>query len=123
MIKSIEALITALKSAAHEEIMLRDSGDTSDKWQDEASPENVLLLIDALEFSRSQYEIAGLLRDKVKRLEIDLWDSKQLISAKSESQNELRQEISELKEKNRKESAWFIERLEELEASKEGDKP
>ncbi|EKN5995690.1 TPA: hypothetical protein ACPZLS_004542 [Yersinia enterocolitica] len=123
MIKSIEALITDLKAAAHEENTLRESGDTSEKWQDEASPENVLLLIDALEFSRSQYEIAGLLRDKVKRLEIDLWDSKQLISAKSESQNELRQEISELKEKNRKESAWFIERLEELEASKEGDKP
>ncbi|OWF83360.1 hypothetical protein B4907_11585 [Yersinia kristensenii] len=123
MIKSIEALITDLKAAAHEENTLRESGDTSNKWQDEASPENVLLLIDALEFSRSQYEIAGLLRDKVKRLEIDLWDSKQLISAKSESQNELRQEISELKEKNRKESAWFIERLEELEASKEGDKP
>ncbi|EMQ4303688.1 TPA: hypothetical protein ACPZHP_001366 [Yersinia enterocolitica] len=123
MIKSIEALINDLKAAAHEENTLRESGDTSEKWQDEASPENVLLLIDALEFSRSQYEIAGLLRDKVKRLEIDLWDSKQLISAKSESQNELRQEISELKEKNRKESAWFIERLEELEASKEGDKP
>lgn len=123
MSESIEQLITNLKAVAHEEIMFRESGDTSDKWQDDATPENVLLLIDALEFSRSQYEIAGLLRDKVKRLEIDLWDSKQLISAKSESQNELRQEISELKEKNRKESAWFIERLEELEASKEGDKP
>ncbi|HEN3579112.1 TPA: hypothetical protein U5D98_002341 [Yersinia enterocolitica] len=122
MSKSIEALITDLKAAAQEEIMLRESGDTSDKWQDEATPDNLLLLIDALEFGLSQYEIAGLLRDKVKRLEIDLWDSQQLISAKSESQHELRQEISELKEKNRKESAWFIKRLEELEASKEGDK-
>ncbi|MBW5877591.1 hypothetical protein [Yersinia enterocolitica] len=45
MSKSIEALITDLKAAAHEEIMLRESGDTSDKWQDEASPENILLLI------------------------------------------------------------------------------
>ncbi|MGF2255049.1 hypothetical protein ACE5I6_16345 [Yersinia ruckeri] len=120
MSKSIEALITDLKAAAHEEIMLRESSDTSDKWQDEASPENVLLLIGDLEFGRYQHEIAGLLRDKVKRLEIDLWDSKQLISAKSESQHELRQEISELKEKNRKESAWFIE---QLEASRGGDKP
>ncbi|CNL92067.1 hypothetical protein [Yersinia aleksiciae] len=49
MSKSIEALVTVLKAAAHEEIMLRDSGDTSDKWQDEASPENVLLLIAELE--------------------------------------------------------------------------
>ncbi|WP_227719858.1 hypothetical protein [Yersinia proxima] len=49
MSKSIEALITDLKAAAHEEIMLRESGDTSDKWQDEASPENVLLLIAELE--------------------------------------------------------------------------
>ncbi|WP_186378648.1 hypothetical protein [Yersinia kristensenii] len=49
MSKSIEALVTALKAAAHEEIMLRESGDTSDKWQDEATPENVLLLIAELE--------------------------------------------------------------------------
>ncbi|WP_186375126.1 hypothetical protein [Yersinia rohdei] len=45
MRKSIESLIIALKEAAHEEIMLRESGDTSDKWQDEATPENLLLLI------------------------------------------------------------------------------
>lgn len=45
MSKPIESLITDLKAAALEEIMLRDSGDTSDKWQDESSPENVLLLI------------------------------------------------------------------------------
>lgn len=48
MSKSIETLITDLKAAAHEEIMFRESGDTSDKWQDGASPENVLLLIEAL---------------------------------------------------------------------------
>ncbi|CNE40648.1 hypothetical protein [Yersinia kristensenii] len=52
MSKSIEALVTALKSAAQEEIMLRESGDTSDKWQDEASPENVLLLIAEIEKER-----------------------------------------------------------------------
>ncbi|MGH1475249.1 hypothetical protein [Yersinia proxima] len=41
--------ISDLKAAAHEEIMLRESGDTSDKWQDDATPENVLLLIAELE--------------------------------------------------------------------------
>ncbi|HDL8511530.1 TPA: hypothetical protein PXR53_002761 [Yersinia enterocolitica] len=49
MTKSIESLIADIKSAAQEEIMLRDSGDTSDKWQDDATPENVLLLIATLE--------------------------------------------------------------------------
>ncbi|HDL6945001.1 TPA: DUF551 domain-containing protein [Yersinia enterocolitica] len=49
MSKSIEALITDLKAAAHEEIMFRESGDTSDKWQDDATPENVLLLIAEIE--------------------------------------------------------------------------
>ncbi|MGM7903173.1 hypothetical protein [Yersinia enterocolitica] len=49
MSKSIEALITDLKAAAQEEIMLRESSDTSDKWQDDASPENVLLLIAEIE--------------------------------------------------------------------------
>ncbi|HHJ0103633.1 TPA: hypothetical protein ACQD72_001641 [Yersinia enterocolitica] len=52
MSKSIESLIANIKAAAQEEIMLRDSGDTSDKWQDEASPENVLLLIAELEKGR-----------------------------------------------------------------------
>lgn len=52
MTKSIESLITDLKAAAQEEIMLRESGDTSDKWQDEASPENVLLLIAEIEKGR-----------------------------------------------------------------------
>ncbi|ELI7980692.1 hypothetical protein ACS9PB_003892 [Yersinia enterocolitica] len=52
MTKSIESLITDLKVAAQEEIMLRESGDTSDKWQDEASPENVLLLIAEIEGGR-----------------------------------------------------------------------
>ncbi|CFR14819.1 hypothetical protein [Yersinia frederiksenii] len=49
MSKSIETLITNLKAAAHEEIMFREASDTSDKWQDEVTPENVLLLIAELE--------------------------------------------------------------------------
>lgn len=39
----------ALREAAQEEIMLRSVGDTSDAWQDEASPEAVLALLDELE--------------------------------------------------------------------------
>lgn len=35
----------ALKQAAQEEIMCRESGDTSDAWQDEASPEFILELL------------------------------------------------------------------------------
>ncbi|HCJ6015315.1 TPA: hypothetical protein NV987_000102 [Escherichia coli] len=39
----------ALREAAQEEIMLRSVSDTSDAWQDEASPETVLALLDELE--------------------------------------------------------------------------
>lgn len=39
----------ALREAAQEEIMLRSVSDTSDSWQDEASPEAVLALLDELE--------------------------------------------------------------------------
>ncbi|WP_186378084.1 hypothetical protein [Yersinia kristensenii] len=52
MSKSTESLITDLKAAALEEIMLRESGDTSDNWQDEATPENVLLLIAEIDRGR-----------------------------------------------------------------------
>lgn len=39
----------ALREAAQEEIMLRSVSDTSNAWQDEASPEAVLALLDELE--------------------------------------------------------------------------
>ena len=39
----------ALREAAQEEIMLRSVSDTSDAWQDEASPEAVLALLEELE--------------------------------------------------------------------------
>ena len=39
----------ALRETAQEEIMLRSVSDTSDAWQDEASPEAVLALLDELE--------------------------------------------------------------------------
>ncbi|HHR1376346.1 TPA: ead/Ea22-like family protein [Citrobacter freundii] len=38
-----------LREAAQEEIMLRSVSDTSDAWQDEASPATVLALLDELE--------------------------------------------------------------------------
>ncbi|EFQ5086453.1 ead/Ea22-like family protein [Salmonella enterica] len=43
----------ALREAAQEEIMLRSVSDTSDAWQDEASPEAVLALLDELESAQS----------------------------------------------------------------------
>ena len=43
----------ALREAAQEEIMLRSVSDTSDAWQDEASPEAVLALLDELEAAQS----------------------------------------------------------------------
>ncbi|WP_019210847.1 hypothetical protein [Yersinia massiliensis] len=53
MSRSIETLITNLKAVAHEEIMFRESSDTSDKWQDELTPENVLLLVAEIEKGRA----------------------------------------------------------------------
>ncbi|HCO1260266.1 TPA: hypothetical protein N7L06_001471 [Escherichia coli] len=47
-----------LREAAQEEIMLRSVSDTSDAWQDEASPEAVLALLDELE--RKDKRIAEL---------------------------------------------------------------
>lgn len=59
----------ALREAAQEEIMLRSVSDTSDAWQDEASPEAVLALLDELEVAQKlatqQGNIAVELFDKV----------------------------------------------------------
>jgi len=52
----------ALREAAQEEIMLRSVSDTSDAWQDEASPEAVLALLDELEAAEkriAELESAG----------------------------------------------------------------
>lgn len=67
----------ALREAAQEEIMLRSVSDTSDAWQDEASPEAVLALLDELKSSEnnlidSECHVAELeesLRDKQALLE------------------------------------------------------
>lgn len=44
----------ALREAAQEEIMLRSVSDTSDAWQDEASPEAVLAMLDELEAAENR---------------------------------------------------------------------
>ncbi|CAI0911109.1 hypothetical protein [Serratia quinivorans] len=64
-------------------------------------------------------EIKTLLAEKIKGLETKLWDSQQLVDAKSGSQIELRSQISSLEERNRKDMAWRGERLCELEDSLE----
>ena len=56
----------ALREAAQEEIMLRSVSDTSDAWQDEASPEAVLALLGEMEakdttIAFQQHEIRTLL--------------------------------------------------------------
>ncbi|HCQ6954704.1 TPA: hypothetical protein OL683_003359 [Citrobacter freundii] len=63
----------ALREAAQEEIMLRSASDTSDAWQDEASPEAVLALLDELEAAgkriaeqREYYE--GVISDGSRRI-------------------------------------------------------
>lgn len=55
----------ALREAAQEEIMLRSVSDTSDAWQDEASPEAVLALLDEME---AKDKSIGFLKDYLAQL-------------------------------------------------------
>lgn len=67
---NIDELMAKLKAAAQDEIMCREACDTSDLWQDVASPENVLALTEALEDYKAAYEEEA--RDKeVQRSVID----------------------------------------------------
>ena len=77
----------ALREAAQEEIMLRSVSDTSDAWQDEASPEAVLALLDELEAAekriaeqREYYE--GVIADGSRR--IAELDAREIKPAKGE---------------------------------------
>lgn len=54
MTTDITELATVLRLAAESEIAYREEGDTSDLWQDEASPDNVLALVEALEKAQQQ---------------------------------------------------------------------
>ena len=77
----------ALREAAQEEIMLRSVSDTSDAWQDEASPEAVLALLDELEakdetIATQQQEIRTLLNaleQATEKLKYDIPGQKRLI--------------------------------------------
>lgn len=87
-----------------------------------STPGNVLALIAALEQAQQSEEVAELLRDKVKRLESDIWDSQQLVRVKSENQYELECKVRELEERNDKSNTAWSRRedaaLEKLEATK-----
>lgn len=72
-----------------------------------------------IEMRAQNLEIKTLLAEKVKGLETKLWDSQQLVDAKSSSQIELRSKISSIEESSRKDMAWRGERLCELEDSLE----
>lgn len=94
----------ALREAAQEEITLRYVGDASDAWQDEASPEAVLALLDELEaaekLATQQGNIAVALLDEVTTLRRNADDKApelraQLIDADNELDT-LRQRIAEL---------------------------
>nr|WP_234276196.1 ead/Ea22-like family protein [Klebsiella aerogenes] len=50
----ITELAAVLRIAAESEIACRAEGDTSDLWQDEASPDNVLALVEALEKAQTE---------------------------------------------------------------------
>lgn len=71
----ITELATVLRLAAESEIACRAEGDTSDLWQDEASPENILALVEALEKAQSANNSAPailrqLAEEKQKRGEV-----------------------------------------------------
>lgn len=66
MNKLTAELLQQLKSAAQEEIMCREASDTSDAWQDLASPENILAIIEAFQLLEQDLELGMQL---IKRLE------------------------------------------------------
>lgn len=59
----ITVLAKTLRHAAEEELMCREASDTSDLWMDEAGPENVLALVEALEILQQENRISELESD------------------------------------------------------------
>ncbi|MDE9572656.1 hypothetical protein L2106_04310 [Citrobacter portucalensis] len=86
----------ALREAAQEEIMLRSVSDTSDAWQDEASPEAVLALLDELEAAN---ELVELQRFKLERQAEDLHQAKSLESIHREKRLEVEREFRDYKDR------------------------
>ncbi|EMD6910370.1 MULTISPECIES: hypothetical protein [Citrobacter] len=73
-----------LREAAQEEIMLRSVSDTSDAWQDEASPEAVLALLDELEAAERQNGFLREQRDEWERKAISNFEECAEMSARIE---------------------------------------
>lgn len=86
----------ALREAAQEEIMLRSVSDTSDAWQDEASPEAVLALLDELETAN---ELVELQRFKLEQQAEDLHQAKSLESIHREKRLEVEREFRDYKDR------------------------
>ena len=60
-------------------------------------------------------ELNELLRDKVKRLESELWDKEQLRKVHSEKSFELEQEIRSLRDDHAKNQSWLAGQISEME--------
>lgn len=84
----ITELATVLRLAAESEIAYRAEGDTSDLWQDEASPDNVLALVESLEKAQQQMTESENRVRKQNRHICELFDDN----------TALRQRIAELEE-------------------------
>lgn len=83
----------ALREAAQEEIMLRSVSDTSDSWQDEASPEAVLALLDELKSAENNLIDSEC---HVAELEESIRDKQALLEAAEKRIAELNQRNTEL---------------------------
>lgn len=66
----------------------------------------VLALVEALEKAQQSVELVDLQRDKIKRLESDLWDKEQLRKVHSEKSFELEGKVRELEARNQKDFVW-----------------
>ena len=63
-------------------------------------------LVEALEKAQQSVELVDLQRDKIKRLESDLWDKEQLRKVHSEKSFELEGKVRELEARNQKDFVW-----------------
>lgn len=84
-------LTAKLKAAAEDEIMCREACDTSDLWQDVASPENVLALVEALE---KREELRAAANKVVVQQDIEIYDLRQRIGELEASHAKLRESMA-----------------------------
>ncbi|HGO5395308.1 TPA: hypothetical protein ACK2W2_004007 [Klebsiella michiganensis] len=68
-------------------------------------------LVEALEKAQQSVELVDLQRDKIKRLESDLWDKEQLRKVHSEKSFELEGKDRELEARNQKDFVWRGEEI------------